>query len=285
MQLPSIPQDPGTQPPPPPHPYGSLKEVSPVPQNDPAPPVPDKKRSTTNSKRSALSESMEESDTRPEVSDLDMSTSLESGHVRPDVRGSGWPGNPAGIQSPLPRGANPEVSNDKTAKPVPKARLRSPCMCKCVCASVCVHVCVCVCICVCACVCVHVCVCMCVCVHVCVCMCVCVCAYVCVHVCVCMCVCACVCVCICVCACVWCLCVCVCMCVHVWGVCMVCVCMCACVYVHVCGVCMCVWCVCMCVVCVHVCVCVCDSYHPLQLLWIVLGTRHLWSVVCLPDLD
>ncbi|KAL5475062.1 hypothetical protein EMCRGX_G027112 [Ephydatia muelleri] len=126
MPLPSIPQDPGTQPPPPPHPYGSLKEVSPVPQNDPAPPVPDKKRSTTNSKRSALSESMEESDTRPEVSDLDMSTSLESGHVRPDVRGSGWPGNPAGIQSPLPRGANPEVSNDKTAKPVPKARLRSP---------------------------------------------------------------------------------------------------------------------------------------------------------------
>ena len=278
MQLPSIPQDPGTQPPPPPHPYGSLKEASPVPQNDPAPPVPDKKRSTTNSKRSALSESMEESDTRPEVSDLDMSTSLESGHVRPDVRGSGWPGNPAGIQSPLPRGANPEVSNDKTAKPVPKARLRSPCMCKCVCASVCVHVCVCMCVCACVCVCV--------CVHMCVCMCVCAC--VCVHVCVCMCVC----VCICVCACVWCLCVCVCMCVHVWGVCMVCVCMCACVYVHVCGVCMCVWCVCMCVVCVHVCgvcacvcVCVCDSYHPLQLLWIVLGTRHLWSVVCLPDLD
>ena len=265
MQLPSIPQDPGTQPPPPPHPYGSLKEASPVPQNDPAPPVPDKKRSTTNSKRSALSESMEESDTRPEVSDLDMSTSLESGHVRPDVRGSGWPGNPAGIQSPLPRGANPEVSNDKTAKPVPKARLRSPCMCKCVCASVCVHVCVCMCVCVCVCVCVHMCVCMCVCA--CVCACVCVCAYVCVHVCG---VCVYVCVCVFMCGmCVWY----VCVCVHV------CMCMCV-VCVCVCGVCACVWCVCMCL-----CVCVCDSYHPLQLLWIVLGTRHLWSVVCLPDLD
>ena len=127
MPLPSIPQDSArSQPLPQPHPPGSSKETSSAPPplvitNDPTPPLPNKKRSAN--KKAALSESTDESDVQPEVSDSDMSTSPQFGQAQPDVGGSGRSWNPAGM--PLPQGANPKVSAEKLAKPVPKPRTPS----------------------------------------------------------------------------------------------------------------------------------------------------------------
>ena len=59
---------------------------------------------------------MDESDTPPDTSDLDTSTSPDT---RPDV---GRPGNLAEI--PSPRAASLEV--EKPAKPVPKSRVLLP---------------------------------------------------------------------------------------------------------------------------------------------------------------